>query len=56
MGGVDVLELIRRWWVGLMFRVYKKMVGGNDVLELIRIWWLRLMFRVYKKWWVGLMF
>ena len=28
VGGVDVLELIRRWWMGLMFRVNKKMVGG----------------------------
>ena len=32
VGGIDVLDLIRRWWVGLMFRVYKKMVGGIDVL------------------------
>jgi len=31
VGGIDVLELIRRWWAGLMFRVYKKMVGGIDV-------------------------
>ena len=31
VGGIDVLELIRRWWVGLMFRVYKKMVDGIDV-------------------------
>ena len=31
VGWIDVLELIRRWWVGLMFRVYKKMVGGIDV-------------------------
>ena len=29
--GIDVLELIRRWWVGLMFRVNKMMVGGIDV-------------------------
>ena len=36
VGGIDVLELIRRWWVGLMFRVNKKMVG-------------EMMFRVYKK-------
>ena len=33
VGGIDVFELIRRWWVGLMFRVYKNMVGGIDVLE-----------------------
>ena len=43
VGGIDVLELIRRWWVGLMFRVYKKMVGGIDVLDLIRRWWVGLM-------------
>ena len=29
--------------VGLMFRVYKKMVGWIDVLELIRRWWVGLM-------------
>ena len=29
--GIDVLEYIGRWWVGLMFRVNKKMVGEIDV-------------------------
>jgi len=23
VGGIDVLKLIRRWWLGLMFRVNK---------------------------------
>ena len=41
--------MLRRWWVGLMLRVYKKMVGGIDVLDLIRRWWVGLMFRVYKE-------
>jgi len=31
VGVIDVLELIRRWWVGLMFRVNKKMMGWIDV-------------------------
>ena len=31
VGGIDVLELIRRWWTGLMFRVNKKMMDGIDV-------------------------
>ena len=31
VGGIDVLDIIRRWWVGWMFRVYKK-------------WWVGLMF------------
>ena len=31
VGWIDVLEYIRRWWVGLMFRVNKKMVCGIDV-------------------------
>ena len=38
VGWID--EYIIRWWVGLMFRVYKKMVGGIDVLVLIRRWWV----------------
>jgi len=31
VGGIDVLELIRRWWVDWCFRVYKKMECGIDV-------------------------
>ena len=31
VGGIDVLELIRRLLVGLVFRVNKKMVDGIDV-------------------------
>ena len=38
VGGIDVLELIRRWWVELMFRVNKMMVGWID--EYIRRWWV----------------
>ena len=31
VGWIDGLEYIRRWWVGLMFRLNKKIVDGIDV-------------------------